>query len=93
MSHHQNFSDDATLNGQLKDGEWKQLVVGNDMTLDALRDSIAMNFFIDDVEDLVISFSRNNKSQYICTLGAMIPKADRLDGTLSWSGICTAREV
>ena len=80
LSDHQNFSDDASLNGQLKDGEWKQLVVGDDMKLSELRDSIALNYFIDNVDKLVIRYSHGNQARYICTTGARIPEADRLDG-------------
>ena len=48
-SHHQNFTDDASLNGILKNGEWKQLVVeGDEVRLMHLRESIAENYFLDE---------------------------------------------
>lgn len=46
-THNQNFSDDACINGQLKDGEWMTMHTEG-MTLGELKDCIAMNWFLDE---------------------------------------------
>ena len=87
-SHHQNFTDDASLNGQLKDGEWKQLVVDDDdMRLTNLRESIVENFFLDEetTDSLVLRYysdssSDKPKAKYIDQPGALVPPTDCLDG-------------
>merc|ERR1719291_1268985 len=82
-SHHQNFTDDASLNGILKDGEWKHLVVeGNDVRLMHLRESIAENYSLDKeiTDNLVIRYYPGSKPQYIDQPYQMVPPTDRLDG-------------
>ena len=58
----QNFTDDATANGMIKDGDWKELVQEDDIKLHELRDMIADQYGIDDdiKEKLVIHYKSPN---------------------------------
>jgi len=50
MSHNQNFSDDAGINGTIKDGKWKDVLPddGNGMTLAEMREMLAQLYDLDD---------------------------------------------
>ena len=64
-SHPQNFTANASLNGLLKDGERKQLVVNEDgMRLTHLRESIADNYFLDGetTDNLVLRYYLDSSS-------------------------------
>ena len=82
----QNFTDDATMNGLIKDGEWKHLPNG-ECSLGDLKDAVAEHFFLDDdiKERLVIRYrvpgreEGSHKNKYIEDDDDLIPYGDSLD--------------
>ena len=87
MSHNQNFSDDASVNGLLKNGQWCDKDVGvvvAGMTLGDLKIALVEQYLLESgVSDrLVICLytgtGQNKKSKYICEDGDAIPTQDAL---------------
>ena len=83
MTHNQNFTDDASANGLIKNGDWEQLVVPG-MKLDELKDAVAANFLLEDeIKDrLAIRFYPNGKEKnpkYYFKDDEPIPNPDMLE--------------
>ena len=86
--HNQNFTDDATANGLLKNGDWIQLVDGDDFLLHELKDAIAETYNLDDdiKERLVLRWQgpENSKgkrqAKYIDDDFALVPGPNALAG-------------
>jgi len=83
----QNFTDDATANGLLKDGQWFDKEVGvvvEGMTLGDLKDAVAVQYFLDDdirrrlVLKYHVSGNAKKKAKYIDKDDATIPTQDAL---------------
>ena len=79
----QRFTDDAQLNGQLRGGQWLELLV-DDMTLEEFKEAMTLNYFLDEaiVERLVIRHygppgnDGKPKAKYIVADNHVLPTAD-----------------
>ena len=82
-AHNQNFSDSATSNAMLRNGEWydedADLVVDG-MTLGDLRIVLVANYEIEeDIADrIVLKYHANDKVKYIDKEGDRVPTQERL---------------
>ena len=83
----QNFTDDASANGLIKDGEWYDRDVGmvvEGMTLADLKEAIAGHYYLDDdiKERLVLRYyvghGDNRKCKYIDKDNQLVPTVDSL---------------
>ena len=85
VTHNQRFTDDGTLNSDLRNGDWLNLLV-DDMTLGDLRLSISDTYFLDDdiVSRLVFKYhipgkdGKKSTVKYIVAEDECLPSAERL---------------
>ena len=84
MNHCQNFSDNATINGLIKNGEWKDPISGlitEGMRLGDLKESLAITYNLEQsiVDRLVIKYGVTGKPKYIVNDNDLVPTQDELD--------------
>ena len=84
-SHNQNFTDFASANGEIKNGEWIDLLESN-FTLRDLKDAVAAKWDLDDdiADRIVIRFrvpgnkEGEHKNEYFDSDNQVLPSKDRV---------------